>query len=453
MKNTPQTINLTTSPIADCLRHLAVPAGLGLFFQTMFNVVDTYFAGEIGTTAQAALTQSFPVFFLIIAVGSGLQVGATALIANALGAKDRKKAAKYTRQSFLFNLFVGGLLTGVGLVTARSLFTLLGASGELLETSLNYMLPIFGGTLFFILNAGFNAVLQASGDTKSFRNMLMGMSILNIFLDPLFIYGGFGLPEFGVTGIALATLCCQMLGSCYMGFKAWRTGLYAQGEKKDWSPQKQLLKDLAQQGLPAGFNLATIGLGIFVITRFVGMFGEHALAAYGIATRIEQVALLPALSLNISVLTLVAQNYGAKNMVRVRETLNKALFYGFLISLFGFILLFFLSPLLMGIFTDDPLVLPEGERFLRIMSFLLYAYVVLFVHVACMQGIKKPMFALWIGLWRQIVAPVTLFSITTLLLNLGINAVWWGIFAINASCACFTWIYVRQVLKKIAKQL
>lgn len=442
--------NLTTCAIPECIRKLAVPASVGFFFNTMFNVVDTYYAGLIGTTAQAALSLAFPVFFVVISVGSGVQVGTTALIGTALGAGDKRAAAEYARQGLAFGLVVTVLLTLVGLLGARPLFSILGAQGEYLAACLQYMLPIFGLCVFPLLIYIFNAVLQSQGDTKSFRNVLMVSSAANIGLDPWFIYGGWGLPAMGITGIAAATILCQAGGVVYMGLKATRTGIYSVPGAGGWRPRAEPFGDLARQSLPAGFNYVTMGLGIFIITYFVSRFGQTAVAAYGVATRVEQIVLMPTIGLNIATLTLTSQNFGAHRLDRVHELLRQALTYGAWLMGAGGVLVFACAEPLMRAFTADPLVQAEGIRFLRIMAFLLYAYVVLFVSVAMLQGLKRPMFALWIGLWRQIAAPVALFWVLTVLLDFGIASIWWSIAAINSTAAIYSWAYARSVLSRLS---
>lgn len=440
---------LIDRPVPQCVRALAAPASVGFLFQTLFNVVDTYFAGRIGTTAQAALSLSFPVFFIVVSVGSGIQVGTTALVARALGARDRKLAGEYARQGLLFGLAAAVALTALGLALAEPLFAVLGARGDYLAAGLDYMLPIFALAVLPVMIHVFNALLQAEGDTRSLRNVLVVSSLANVALDPWFIHGGLGLPPLGITGIAAATLLCQGAGAAYLGIKAARTGLYAGPESAGWRPRARPLAELARQSLPAAFNYATMGLGIFLITYFVADFGQAAVAAYGVATRVEQIALMPTIGLNIATLTLTARNLGAGRPDRVRATLRAALAYGAWLTVPCTILLFLLAPQLMDAFSADPAVRVEGVRFLRIMAFLLYAYVLLFVHVACMQGLSRPLFAIRVGIWRQALAPTALFLLTTRVLGMGIAAVWWSIFAVNATAALYCVWRVRRTLAAI----
>lgn len=442
------TQTLTTRPVPALIREIAVPASVGFFFNTLFNAVDTWWGGQISTQALAALSLSFPVFFIIIAVGSGLASGATALIGTALGKGNREEAETFSAQGISFGVLIAILLTAVGLTGSRTLFVLLGASGEYLRICLAYMNVIFAGGIFFIVNHMFSAILNALGDTKPFRNFLTVGCLLNALLDPWFIYGGFGVPPMSFAGIALATVLIQAMGCFYLCSRVRRTKLRSACNLGSLRPRITAFREIARQGVPASANLFTIGLGIFVITYFVSGFGKEAVAAYGAAMRIEQIILLPTIGLSTATLVIVAQNSGAGLFARMDETIRTALRYGGTIMLCGTVALFLFSGPLMAVFTADPTVIAVGSAYLKISAFILYAYVVLSVNVAALQGIRKPMFALWIGLWRQIVAPAALFWFLTRLLGFGLTGVWWGIFGINWSAAVVAWIYARRQMKR-----
>ena len=441
---------LTAQPIPQLVRNIAIPASVGFFFNTMYNVVDTYFGGLISTQALAALSLSFPIFFIIISVGSGLSTGATALMANSAGAGDSAQVRLFAVQGVTYGLILALFVTLLGIYTSPFLFSILGASGSYLTLCLQYMNTIFAGSFLFMLLYMLNAVLNAHGNTKPFRNFLIIGFLLNILLDPWFIYGGFGVPPLGVTGIALATVLIQLLGCIYLTAKVFQTGLISGFTLKEAIPRLQPYKEISQQGFPASVNMMTVGLGIFVITYFISKFGKEAVAAYGIATRIEQIALLPTIGLNIATLTLVAQNNGAGLYNRIRESLHTALKYGGILMSVGTLGIFTFAGYLMAIFTDDSKVISVGTGYLKIAAFLLFAYVILFVHVAALQGMKKPMFAVWIGMFRQIVAPVVVFYSVTEFLDFGLKGVWWGIFSINWSAAVIAIIYSRRRLNQAA---
>jgi len=440
---------LTTQPIPTLVRKIAVPASVGYFFHTMYNVVDTYFGGLISTQALASLSLSLPVFFIIIAMGTGIATGATALIGNALGAGDRDGARLLAVQGISFGVLTAIFLTALSVYISPFLFGVLGASGEYLAMAVTYMNTIFLGTVFFMLVYMLNAILNALGETRPFRNFLIAGFLMNIVLDPWFIYGGLGLPALGLVGVALATVLIQLVGCVYLGFRVYRTGLVSGKAVRDIFPKPGPFKEIARQGFPASFNMLTVGLGIFVITYFVSFFGKGAVAAYGIAMRVEQIVLIPTIGLNIATLTLVAQNNGAGLFNRVQEAMGTALRYGGIIMTFGTIGVFALARPWMAFFTDDGKVIEIGATYLRIDALVLYAYVLLFVHVAAMQGIKRPMFALWIGFYRQLIAPGVVFYVLTCSLDFGLLGIWWGIFAITWSAAVFTLFYVRRALGRV----
>jgi len=442
----PQQSPLTTEPIPGLVRRIAVPASIGYFFNTMFNVVDTYFAGLISTQALASLSLSLPVFFIIIATGTGISTGATALIANALGAGKREEAKLYAAQGISFGILTALALTVFGLLISPLLFRVLGAQGAYLSMVLDYMDTLFLGTVLFLVLYMLNAVLNGQGETKPFRNVLIACFFLNIGLDPWFIYGGFGVPAMGVEGIALATLVAQAAGCVYLGYKVLQSGLVSGKDLARVLPRFGPFKDIARQGVPASVNMLTVGIGIFVITYFVSLFGKEAVAAYGSAMRVEQIVLVPSIGLNISTLTLVAQNNGARLFERIRQTLAITLSYGAVLMGIGTVLVLLGADYLMSFFTRDPTVIRVGATYLRIDALVFYAYVVLFVHVAALQGTKRPMYALWIGLYRQIVAPGILFWSLVHIFETGLTGIWWGIFGVTWSAALFTFFYARRLI-------
>ena len=447
------TSDLTSAPIPQLVRRLAIPAGTGFFFNTMFNVVDTWYGGQLSTSALAAMSLSFPVFFLILAIGSGVSTGATALIGNALGRKDNEEARRFLSQSLSFALLNSLFLTVAGLSLAPHIFMLMGARGEYLSLALSYMNVIFAGSSFFLLNYVMNAILNSHGNTLAYRNFLIGGFFLNLALDPWFMYGGAGLPALGLSGIALATVFVQCLGVFYLFSQLSKTGSMPSFALADLRPRWSYFRELFRQGYPSAMNMMTVSLGIFIITWFVGRFGEHAVAAYGIGTRIEQIALLPVMGLNISTLALTAQNFGAGRVDRIRETVKVSLRYGVLLATTGTVAALLYGRQLMGFFTTDRSVIDAGVGFLAVEAYVLPAYVLLYISVSAMQGIKMPLFGLIIGLYRQIAGPAFIFHLFTTVMGLGLIGIWWGIFGITWTAALVVVIYVSRTLAKLEKDL
>lgn len=442
--------SLTTAPIPKLIRTIAIPASIGFFFNTMYNVVDTYFGGLHSTEALAALSLSFPVFFLIIAAGSGISNGLTALIANALGAGDSEKASRYMTQGLSFGVIISIALTCIGLLIAPPLFRILGASETYLSLALSYMNVIFYGTIGFILVFFLNAFLLAVGDSTSYRNFLIAGFFLNFIFNTWFMFGGLGIPPLGLAGVALGTVVVQAIGVVYIGYKVHKARLIKKRlSLQSLLPDSRIYREILAQGLPASFSTMTIALGIFVITYFISVFGEGSVAAYGIATRVEQITLLPLIGLNIAVLTLVGQNFGAKQMARVREAYKTALTYGTVLSLVATVFLLLAARPLMQLFTDDAVIIETGVVYLRFAAFIAAAYMFLFVSDATMRGLKRPMFFLWLGIVRQILLPVVVFTLLIKFFHIGLVGIWWGIFAIVWLAALVALWYVRRTFARI----
>ena len=436
--------DLTTAPIPALVRRLAVPAAIGFFFNTMFNVVDTYFAGRLSTEALAALSLSFPVFFMLVAVGGGFATGTTALIGHALGAGDRRRAALIASQGVVLAAGLGLVVSALGYLVAPGLYRVLGADGAYLDICLAYIRVIMpGGVLIFGVHM-LSAVLNAQGDTRTFRDALIAACLLNVALDPWFMFGGLGLPAMGVAGLALATVVAQMFSVALMSRRAWHSGLLHRSAGARWRPDRSVMASIARQGLPAGGSMMTMAVGVFVITWFLGGFSRDTVAAYGVATRIEQILLLPAIGLNVATLALAAQNGGARRFDRVRQTVRTALAAGAVLTIGGGVLLLLLARPLMDIFTDDPAVIAIGAHYLRIAALVEFAYVILFINTSALQGLKRPALALWLGLGRQIVAPVIIFGLATRVWHVGLDGIWWGIFGITWAAALTAVVLARR---------
>lgn len=438
---------LVDTPIPSLVRKIAIPASIGFFFNTMFNVVDTYFGGQLGTGALAALSASFPVFFLILAASTGISSASTSLIANSLGGNDKEKAGNYYIQSIVLGFLISIILSIIGFFIAPSLFRLMGVGNDYIGLSLSYMNVIFIGAPFFILASTLNSYLYALGNTKIFRNILIIGFFLNVLFDPWFMYGGFGIPSLGIAGLALATVLIQVIECIFLVWYLKHNHLLKL-HKELWRPHLKTWKEIIAQALPSSINMMTVAIGIFILTYYVGKFGAEAIAAYGIAVRIEQIALLPSVGLNMAALSLSGQNNGAGRVDRIRETLRICLKYGFYTFLVGLIFIYLFGFKIMQKFTSDEAVLTIGINYLHIAIFVYMAYVILFVGTSTLQGLKRPSQALWISLVRQIILPFTIFTTTVSLFKMGLTSIWWGMFFINWSMAIVSLVVLNRNLKK-----
>ena len=358
----------------------------------MYNVVDSFYAGQISTLALAALGLSFPVYLLIIATSGGLSRGASALIANAIGSEDEEKKTRYIAQSLSMGVVVATCLTITGLIVVNPLFQLLGASGEFLSIAIEYMSPIIIGAIFFVITSLSNAILVAHGDSKTFSKVLTVGFFLNLILDPWFLYGGLGLPAMGIAGIAWATVIIQIASSTFMLSTVMRRGLVSLTPVQKLLPDLRVYLEIAKQALPATSAIMSVALGFFVTTYFLKFYGEPTIAAFGVTTRIEQMGLLPTFGFYSAIMALVGQNNGAGNYDRIHETMRAVNRYAFILVITTSVLMFAFSRQLMGIFTNDAEVIELGVLCLNIIAPVQWCYVMRSTHLAMLHAMKSPMY-------------------------------------------------------------
>ena len=440
---------LLTQDIPSLIKQLAIPASTGMFFNTMYNVVDTFYAGLISTQAIAALSLSFMIFFLIIGTGYGFSSGITALIGNAFGKKRDKLSVIYAHKGIIFVPLVGLVIALVGFIFIKDIFMLLGATQGYLQDALDYVYTILFGVVFFMANFALNAILMAIGDTKSYRNTLIFGFFANIALNPLFIYGFLFIPAMGIKGIALATVLIQCINMVYLFYKVLKTKLIHFERLDYFLPHKKLYMNILRQGLPASLNMLAMAIGSLLIVYFVSHYGIYAVAGYGIGFRVEQLMLLPALGLSTAVLTLVSNNYGAKQYERVKETLYCALKYGFYICLFGVGFLYIFGEFFIKQFDDDAQVLHYAIEYLLVEVWIFFAFLILFICVATLQGIKQPKMIFYVALYRQIVAKFMVGYLIVHYFELDIIWFWTGLLIMIYSAAIFLFLYTKKTLSKL----
>lgn len=442
-------LNLTTQNIPTLIKQLAIPASVGMFFNTMYNVVDTFYAGLISTQAISALTLSFMIFFLIIGFGYGFSSAITALLGNALGKRKYKLASIYAHKGLIFVPIIGLALSIIGYFFAPNLFILLGAKKEYLQLSLDYINPILFGAVFFMFNFSLNSILVATGDTKTYRNSLIFGFFANLIFNPLFMYGFLFIPAMGIKGIAFATVLIQIINMFYLFYKVLQTKLIHFEKLKYFIPNIRIYKQFLLQGIPSSLNMLTMAIGSLILTYFVSHYGVFAVAGYGIGYRVEQLMLLPALGLSTAVLALVSNNFGAKKYDRVIETMKVSLKYGFIISTVGIVTLTLLGRFIISFFDSNPIVVNFGVEYLLIEIWIFYAYVILFVCISTLQAIKQPKMLLYIGLYRQIFAKLIISYLIVKYFELDFIYLWFGILFMIYSAAIFAYFYTNNLLKKL----
>ena len=396
---------LTKDPIWFLLRKVTIPASVGSLFQTFYNLVDTWFAGKISPEAISAIAKSFPIYFTIIAVGVGIGAATNAMIGNSIGEKKERVASMYIAQSLIFALVVSLLVTIFGLNASNFLLGVMGSDTAGIALTRKYLDIIFYGTFIVLIQISLNGTLNAQGDTKSYRNVLIFSFFLNIFLNPLFIWGYGIVPAFGIAGLAIATVISQLIGTIYLAYKVNNCKIRDYLKLVCFIPKFEYLNPLTRQSVPVMFSMLFIGVGIFNILYFIGQFGDLATAGYGAALRVEQVFLLPVIGLNTAVLSIGGQNFGAKAFNRIRELYKKALFFGCSFMVCAGIILFFGAEFFVSLFTDNQEAVKHGAIYLKVAALIGPIYPVFFITTAVFQAVKKPLYSLYLSILRLTAFP------------------------------------------------
>ena len=432
-----QILSLTKDPIPSLIKKIALPASVGTFFQTMYNIVDTFYAGIISPEALSALAKSFPIYFIIIAACIGVTVGGTSLIANSIGEKNKEKILSYFSHTIIYGILLSLLVTFLGLNFSKEVFILMGSTDEVVSLGLKYTNVIFSGSIIFILVVSLNALLHADGDTKTYRNILILSFFLNIVLNPIFIFGFFIIPAMGITGIGVSTILSQLIALLILLMKILKNSRLNDFSIKFFYIKFNFLKNLFFQSAPISAALLSFTVGNTIILAYVGIFGEYATAGYGSATRFEQVLLLPVLGLNTAIISIIAQNYGAKNFLRVKESYFKAINYGFIIMIFSGLVVYLSADTIVGIFSDNQNVIDFGAKYLKISAFIFPAYPIFFISNGLFMSLKKSGNAMISNIIRNIILPLFVFYLVKSI-NGDFNTFFW-IF-------CFTnWLYVSAL--------
>ena len=440
-------LNLLKDPIPSLIKKIALPASIGTLFQTLFNVVDTFFAGTISPEALSALAKSFPIYFIIIAACVGVTVGGTSLIANSIGENNKSKIHGYFAHTIIYAIIISIVITLIGLLFAPYLFELMGSESEVIQLGLSYTNVVFAGSIIFIMLVALNSLLHADGDTKTYRNVLILSFLLNILLNPLFIFGFGPIPAFGISGIGIATIVAQSVGLIIIFFKVSKSIRIKDISPKDFNINFNTLTSLFFQSAPISAALLLISVGNFIILSFIGVFGEFATAGYGSAARFEQILLLPVLGLNTAIISIIGQNFGSKNYLRVKESYFKAVIYGFAIMIISGLIIFASADRIVSIFSDNQEVINYGSSYLKISALIFPAYPIFFISNGFFMAIKKSSYSMYLNIIRNVILPIPTILVAQSI-DGGFNTFFWSYCFFNWLYVICLFIYVTSYIRK-----
>ena len=397
---------------------LAIPIMFGMGVQTLYNLVDMIFIGKLGGESIAGIAFNMPLFFLVLGLTMGLGTGVTASIARFIGQENKKEADNSAEHAIAMAIVISIFLCLLGLIFGKTILSFFGAEGDILSIAWEYLHIMCIGMPFMIFSGFFRSILAGEGDMK-FPMMVAGLgTVLNIVLDPIFIfelenYGGIGFG-LGVAGAAMATVISQVIVFCvfiYMLFVKEHS--YITFRLKDFSFSKVIIWDIVSVGLPASLSMIVMAIGQGVFNKILIYFSADTVAAYQVAGRLDMLVFLPIFSIAASLTTLVGMFYGAKEYDALRFTIRYGILSAFFITIISSSFIYFFADFTVGFFTDDDLIISIAVSFLKLFS-LVYPLIAIAITTGrVLQGLGKGLPVLIITIIRVlgVSAPLALFFI------------------------------------------
>ncbi len=358
--------DLTEGSIINNLIQLTLPMMLGVISMVAFNLIDTFYVGQLGKTELAALSFTFPVIMVIFSFIQGLGMGATALIAKSIGKKDRNKAARETTDSIALTLLITGFFVIVGLLTLKPTFQLLGADAVTAPLVEEYM-NIWYFALFFV-SVPFvgNSAIRATGDARTPAYIMLFAVIINAILDPILIFGYLGAPAMGLKGAAIATAISRamtMILAFYILIRREKLITFV-------IPTREVLtgcwRSILNIAVPSGLARLVVPIATGIITGLLAGYGDYAVAAFGVGSRVEFLASSILFALSASIGPFVGQNFGSGQIDRVQGAISVSIRFAFLWGLFAWGVLAFFAQPIASIFNDNPEVIDTVQWYLWI---------------------------------------------------------------------------------------
>ncbi len=418
---------------------LSAPMIIAFLLQTSFNIVDGIFVGRLSAEALAAVSISFPVIILMIALASGLGIGTTSVIARSIGAKNYKKANNTAEHSILLAILFSMIFTFSGLLFGKQLFSLITKDSNLITLVLQYSNIIFAGSIMMFLAFIGNNILRGEGDMKVPMYVMGGSAILNIILDPIFIFT----LGFGIRGAAIATVIARTAG--FIGVFAYllKGRSVIKLNLKYFRLNFRLIKEIIYMGMPSSVSQIIGSLSLFLLTGIIAAFGAEAIAAFGIIFRVEGFAVMPIMGMMTALITIIGQNIGAKKIKRARKiTFNASAIAGTFGLVMGILFFVFSGPLA-ALFNSNVNVISYVSSFfmINIVTYLMFGIIIGIV--ASFLGAGKPIPPLTINTLRSIVIMVPLAYILSA--SYGLTGVWIAILISSTVASILGIIWFRII--------
>ncbi|MBN2803507.1 MAG: MATE family efflux transporter [Deltaproteobacteria bacterium] len=400
---------------------IAAPMIAGFGVHAMYSIVDSIFIGKLGTVALAAAGYISAIFFIVIAFTGGIATGVTATVAAAYGSRNENLLNKIASNGFSLSLITGLIVGILGLFFGKSIIPLLGAEGESVSLAWEYMFPLFAGMPLFFVSASIRSVINGEGDARTTMIILGIATLVNLVLDPLFIF----YFDMGIGGAAYATVAAQLiaiLGLVYAAF--FKHKMSAKITFSNMIPDFKVLGRILKIGFPAAAGLLVMSIGMMMINKVLSEFGQPTVAGYVAGSKIDMFVSLPLMGIASAAMTLTGMFLGAKRY----DLVKKIVIYSYSLAVVSAVILgttvYLFSNMVVGLFVKDPVSLFVGRQYL---GYELFAYPLMAFGMTSgriLQGLGYGMPSLVITVVRVLIVGVTGAYFSVYILKTDVTGVW-----------------------------
>jgi len=436
--------NFTSGSINRAIVYLSIPMILEMVMESLFAVVDVFYVSQVSVDAVSTVGLTESVITIVYSMAIGLSMAATAIVARRIGEKDEEGAARAAVQAIIIGVVLSLVLGIAGYFSAAEILRLMGAGEELIAEGVGYTKIAFATNMVIMLLFLLNAIFRGAGDASLAMASLWVANIINIILDPLFIFGIGPFPELGVTGAAVATSIGRGLGVAFQLFILFRGVSIIKVAARHWKPKWEIMLKMIKVGASGFMQFFISSASWIFLMRIIAIFGSEAIAGYTIAIRMIIFTILPAWGLANAAATLVGQNLGAGQPERAELSVWKAAFYNMLFLLSVSIVFFVFAQPFMTLFTDVPAVIEAGTLSLRIIcvGYIFFAYGMVISQAFNGAGdTRTPMFINFFCFWLMEI-PLSYFLSVNL--GMGLAGVCWAIAGSETALAIIAVIIFRK---------
>jgi putative MATE family efflux protein len=414
--------DLTNGKEGKLIFQFAAPMLLGNVFQQLFSVVDSIVVGKfVGKEALAAVGASFPVIFIMVSMIIGLVMGTTVVISQYFGAKDFVRVKRAIDTMYIYCAVAGVIATIIGILISEPLLRLLGLPEDIMPQAVQYLRIYLSGIIIFFGFNGTSAVLRGLGDSKTPLYFLIIATIANIILVVLFV----GVFRWGVAGAAYATLIANGIAFGLAIYWLNRTHKLIRIAIRGLHFDREIFRQSINIGLPTGIQQTLVAMGALALMGIVNKFGTNVIAGYSVASRLDSLAMIPAMSFSQALSTFVGQNIGANKPERIRAGLIATIKMSGIVTIVTTLFIVLCGHFLMSMFTNDTEVIRLGDQYLTIVSTFYILFTMMFIYNGVTRGAGDtliPMFISLLSLWIIRIPMAWFLSGKT-----GASGIWWSI--------------------------